>query len=114
MSIEPNGDLYLCQEMADAGEMKLGNTLDGTFDEQAHQLIALRSERLNQGCMDCEYFSVCRGGCLQQSLEGGNGIFGSTKWCLAWKMMYARFDFWIQTLGRDRILARLKNLDDRQ
>ena len=113
MSLEPNGDLYLCQEMADSGLMALGNALEGRFNDDTYELIASRADQLNKGCLQCPYFDVCQGGCLQQSLEAGNGVFGSTRWCTAWKILFERFDFWIETLGRDRLLSRLNHLDER-
>jgi sulfatase maturation enzyme AslB (radical SAM superfamily) len=33
LNIEPNGDIYTCQEMADVGVGKLGNAISGEWDD---------------------------------------------------------------------------------
>lgn len=110
LSIEPNGDVFVCQEMADTKLLMLGNFLDGTFDVGLHQQINQRAEKLNAGCFECEYFKSCQGGCMQQSLEVGNGMYGKTQWCLAWKMLFKAMDDAIAQHGRSRLAARISHL----
>ncbi len=110
MSIEPNGDLYVCQELADMNELRLGNAISGEFDRPLFERIRIRKERLDAGCFDCPYFKSCQGGCLQQALEGGSGIYGKTQWCSAWKMLFAAMDEAIEKTGPERVIARLKTV----
>jgi radical SAM protein with 4Fe4S-binding SPASM domain len=36
LNIEPNGDIYTCQEMADVGAGKLGNAISGEWDDEMY------------------------------------------------------------------------------
>lgn len=110
LSIEPNGDLYICQELADMGQLRLGNALARTFDDELFAKIQLRQERLDAGCFTCPYFKSCQGGCLQQSLEGGNGLYGKTQWCQAWKRLFKAMDEEISSTGPQRLLGRMDSL----
>ncbi|AXH59475.1 SPASM domain-containing protein (plasmid) [Pseudomonas amygdali pv. lachrymans str. M301315] len=110
LSLEPNGDLYICQELADMGELKLGNALRGEFDEALHLQIRNRSDLLEAGCFECPYFNSCQGGCMQQSLEAGTGIYGKTQWCEAWKMLFSTMDKAIEHWGSDRMRMRFNGL----
>lgn len=110
LSIEPNGDIFVCQELADMNQLRLGNALSKTFDTELHEKIKLRTERLEAGCFECPYFKSCQGGCLQQSLEGGRGIYGKTQWCQAWKRLFAQMDDAIEKTGAARLIGRLNTL----
>lgn len=110
LSIEPNGDLFVCQELADMDQLRLGNALTRTFDDELFAKIQLRKERLDAGCFECPYFKSCQGGCLQQSLEGGTGLYGKTQWCHAWKRLFAEMDEVIANTGASRLLGRMNTL----
>jgi radical SAM protein with 4Fe4S-binding SPASM domain len=110
LSIEPNGDLYICQELADMDQLRLGNALTQTFDDSLYAKIQLRKERLDAGCFSCPYFKSCQGGCLQQSLEGGGGLYGKTQWCSAWKRLFKEMDAVIAQTGSARLLSRLAHV----
>lgn len=110
LSIEPNGDLFICQELADMDQLRLGNALTRTFDDELFAKIQLRQERLDAGCFECPYFKSCQGGCLQQSLEGGSGLYGKTQWCEAWKRLFREMDDAISIAGAQRLLGRMTSL----
>lgn len=110
LSIEPNGDLYVCQELADMDQLRLGNALTGTFDDELFAKIQLRKDRLDAGCFTCPYFKSCQGGCLQQSLEGGSGLYGKTQWCEAWKLLFKSMDEVIAVSGPARLLNRMNTV----
>lgn len=110
MSLEPNGDLFICQELADMGQLRLGNALEGIFDQSLHQRIRERSARLDKGCFDCPYFTACQGGCLQQSLEANTGLYGKTQWCEAWKMLFQSMDAAIDQWGAARLRMRFNGV----
>lgn len=110
LSIEPNGDLFVCQELADMDQLRLGNALTRTFDAELYAKIKLRKERLDAGCFECPYFKSCQGGCLQQSLEGGGGLYGKTQWCHAWKRLFSEMDQVISETSSSRLLSRMTTL----
>lgn len=110
LSIEPNGDFYVCQELADSDNFKLGNLINKEFKIELHQQLSRRIEMLDKGCFECPYFRSCQGGCMQQSVESGAGMYGKTQWCLAWKRLFASMDTAITEFGRERLLMRLNAL----
>ncbi len=110
ISIEPNGDFYVCQELADTDTFKLGNLINKEFDVNLHAQLAKRVEMLDKGCFECPYFSSCQGGCMQQSVEVGAGMYGKTQWCQSWKMLFAAMDRHIEKSGKERLIARLNTL----
>lgn len=112
LSIEPNGDLYICQELADMDGLRLGNALAKSFDEAQFDNIRLRQERLDRGCFTCTYYKSCQGGCMQQSIEGGNGLYGKTQWCASWKMLFAAIDQAISQSTPERLKRRLNTILD--
>lgn len=110
LSIEPNGDFYVCQELADTETFKLGNLILKDFDFELHSRLAKRVDMLDKGCFECPYFSSCQGGCMQQSTEVGTGMYGKTQWCKSWKMLFSEMDEYILSFGRDRLKARFNTL----
>jgi radical SAM protein with 4Fe4S-binding SPASM domain len=110
ISIEPNGDFYVCQELADTNTFRLGNLINKDFDVNLHAQLAKRVDMLDKGCFECPYFSACQGGCMQQSVEVGTGMYGKTQWCHSWKMLFSAMDMHIEKSGKERLIARLNAL----
>jgi radical SAM protein with 4Fe4S-binding SPASM domain len=100
LSIEPNGDLYICQEMADAGAGKLGNALKGDWDHELFEIISSRPSHLPADCKACPYLDVCQGGCMLQSIQSGRGYFGKSDYCETWKALFASIDYLIHYTDR--------------
>lgn len=100
MSLEPNGDLYICQEMADAGAGKLGNALDKTWDHELFEMIKSRPSNLPVDCKACPYLDVCQGGCMLQSIQSGRGYFGKSDYCETWKALFGAMDYLIHYADR--------------
>lgn len=110
LSIEPNGDIFVCQELADTNTFGLGNLISNEFDVTLHQQLSRRTEMLEKGCFECKYFSSCQGGCMQQSAEAGTGMYGKTQWCQSWKMLFSAIDELIERHTPTRLLPRLETL----
>lgn len=61
--IDPNGFVYKC--ISDVGQTSkcIGNVKDG-FDENAHSEVSPFQLEI---CTKCEYFPICKGGCLKNN-----------------------------------------------
>jgi radical SAM protein with 4Fe4S-binding SPASM domain len=90
--LEPNGDIYVCLDMADSGQFVLGNALKGTFDQFLWRTIRQRSLKLNRDCLSCNYYRECQGGCMSEAIYQGNGIYGKTNYCGIWKSLFRKMD----------------------
>lgn len=114
MSLEPNGDIYLCQDMADAGREIMGNALEKRFNMTLWARINMRPAMLSASCYSCEYFKECQGGCLLKSLEDGNGIHGKSEHCYSWKRLFSTMDQLIEASGSDNVVAWINNIEKAQ
>jgi radical SAM protein with 4Fe4S-binding SPASM domain len=91
-SLEPNGDVYICQDLADAGFGKFGNAISDDWDIELFNLISKRPERLDPSCYSCPYLKSCQGGCMLKSVEEGLDWYGKSSLCLAWKNTFKKID----------------------
>lgn len=103
INIEPNGDLYVCLEMADAGLAPIGNGLAAQWDREALALYASRPEHLHPECRTCPYMKSCHGGCMYESIAQGSGAHGRSFHCSAWKALFSRIDDAISAHGAEAI-----------
>jgi len=101
INIDPNGDLHVCLEMADAGLTPIGNGLSGQWDRQALSVYASRPDHLQQDCLKCPYFKSCQGGCMYESIAQGAGAHGRSTYCHTWKAIFARIDQAIEEHGAE-------------
>ena len=60
LNLEPNGDLYLCMDMADSKQYLLGNALTGEWDEALWLKMKGRPENLHPECQTCSYRQSCQ------------------------------------------------------
>jgi radical SAM protein with 4Fe4S-binding SPASM domain len=114
LSLEPNGDLYVCQEMADAGMFRIGNAIKGEWDDGVLQALSARENHLAAECVSCPYFTACQGGCMFESLQQGRGIYGKSYHCASWKSLFQMIDQGIDQYGHAAVSAWLARLEERQ
>lgn len=112
LCVEPNGDLYVCQEMADASIFKLGNTLDGDMDYDLLESIYERDSAIESQCGGCPYLSDCRGGCMVHAINSGLDHLSKSPYCSAWKAIFSHID---ASLEKDeRVIRRWLHILERQ
>lgn len=114
LSLEPNGDLYICQELADHDYGKLGNALKKEFNYELWSKFEARPRNLHQDCLSCPYLNECRGGCMMQSIEQNMGMYGKSIYCKSWKEIFAKIDLIIEQHGIDKIIKWIETIEDYQ
>ncbi len=72
--VDPDGYVYKCISYVGQKEKSIG-TLSAGFDENAHKNY---SPFLSPTCIKCNYFPICKGGCLIKNTN-------ATKECNIWK-----------------------------
>jgi radical SAM protein with 4Fe4S-binding SPASM domain len=92
LSLDPDGSLYICQEMADARHYPLGNALTGTFHHQTWELLAKRTQHLDTSCKACPWLSACGGGCMNEAVEQFGDPFAKTELCPVWTRIFSHID----------------------
>lgn len=92
VNVDPDGDIYLCNEMADGGEYLIGNTLTGAFDEDNFNKLNSRQWMLPFDCVTCDHIQSCRGGCMNSALENEGNLYGKDALCNVWKEIFSFID----------------------
>jgi radical SAM protein with 4Fe4S-binding SPASM domain len=92
LSLDPDGSLYICQEMADAQHYPLGNARTGTFHTETWNLLARRTQHLDASCKKCPWLSACGGGCMNEAIERFGDPFAKTELCPVWTSIFTHID----------------------
>lgn len=87
VSLEPDGQLFVCQEMADAKMLPIGNALSKEFNEDLFFTLANRSSNLHPDCMACPYLKACQGGCMFEAYSHSFNYYSKPNNCSAWKAL---------------------------
>ena len=99
LDLEPNGDLYVCLDMADSDQMRLGNAVTGEFDNELWGDLRRRKEKLDADCNSCKWLDSCHGGCMSEALHSTQSIYGKTELCGLWKTIFSKIDHAIERHG---------------
>lgn len=110
INLEPNGELYVCLDMADGKHYPIGNAFKEEIYEENFNLLLNRTKKLNQDCLSCDYFSACQGGCMNEAIEQNHGVFGKTDYCSTWKNIFHLIDEKINIHGEENVKKWIKTL----
>ena len=101
--IESDGSVYPCDFYA-VDEYFLGNIMDQGFSELYQRGNAVKfiaeSMELPSGCLQCEYYKLCRGGCRRDCEPFVQAKRSINRYCGAYKR------FFLHSLPRMRTIAR--------
>ncbi len=93
ISIEPNGDMYNCDNYAELGEKDFcfGNlkndTLSSILTSKPMNQIKSRAFTIHDDCLGCEFYHACKGGCSRDSYIHTGDTNGKFPYCHSWKMI---------------------------
>ena len=95
LAVDPEGWIYPCQRFAGKPTFTLGNVHDNPSIEKLSasptwRAFQARQESIGRECGDCNYFSICRGGCPYNALADGGGSFRQLRdpHCSAYKRIF--------------------------
>ena len=112
LNIEPNGDIYTCQEMADVGAGKLGNALRGEWDDKMYLTLSKRQTNIDQECQQCQWYAYCQGGCMMESFTETGSFYSRPNNCAAWKVMFKALDDNINKHGQQASINWIKEIEE--
>lgn len=92
LSLDPDGSLYICQEMADSGHFPLGNALEQRFEAQTWKRLATRQSHLDTSCQKCPWLKSCGGGCMNEAIAKSGNPFEKTELCPVWITIFKEID----------------------
>lgn len=108
--VEPNGDFYFCQELADLKKMKLGNLLTGEFDITPLEASIFRESSTTIGCSACEHFIACKGGCMAYAIDAGALPSAKDPYCSLHHAVYSKLDMLLSNYSKSEVLKWKKSL----
>lgn len=89
--VEANGDVYPCDFYA-LDEYCLGNYNRDKFvqiqENQAGRDFVARSRKLPQKCRECEFYSLCRGGCFRNRVQKPGTEEYENRFCDSYKRFF--------------------------
>ncbi|RMG21240.1 MAG: SPASM domain-containing protein [Methanobacteriota archaeon] len=112
IDLEPNGDIYLCLDMADSGNMKIGNALDGTLNIQVVHDLERRIESIDKECFSCPAYTVCQGGCMNESVNMLGNHLAKSPYCKAWKGMVHHIQNRLSCESMDQVVSWMKKVEE--
>jgi len=110
LNIDPNGDLYVCYDMADGGHCLLGNAIEEHFDIAVWSSLNSRQTALPEDCKVCPYLSACQGGCMSEAYDSTGDIYGLTPYCSTWKSIFSKMHSEIDLHGKDVVSTWVSSL----
>lgn len=69
VAVAPNGDIFPCHQFDGDPDYKIGNVLDGTFDETIPKKFAESNLLSKPDCMKCWAKYYCSGGCAANAVH---------------------------------------------
>ncbi len=90
-TVEGDGSVFPCDFYA-LDEWKIGNIFDSSLEQMAHSQSAAdfvgSSRYIDPLCRECEYFSLCLGGCRRLREPFCDGKPSLNKFCAAYKSFF--------------------------
>lgn len=90
--VEANGEVYPCDFYVTDG-YQLGNLMECGFEEiqKRRQEIGFieESKAIDEKCLQCRYFSICRGGCKRYREPRTEGKLRLNYFCEAYQMFFS-------------------------
>jgi len=114
LDLEPNGDLFICLDMADSGQMKLGNAVERQFNQDIWRNLNRRQEHYDQKCQKCTWLAACQGGCMSEAIHHTGSPYGRTELCSLWTDLFTRIDRAIADHGQDTLVSWCQQLQQKR
>jgi radical SAM protein with 4Fe4S-binding SPASM domain len=92
LNLEPNGDLFVCLDMADSKNLVFGNAIEEKINDEIFSKLMERQNKLNTDCYSCDYYNDCQGGCMNEAIEHTGDLYGKTFYCNIWKELFKLVD----------------------
>ena len=90
LNLEPDGELFICYDMADSGQYSLGNAVTGEFKKDIWEMLQLRKAKLHGDCKSCKWVEACHGGCMSEAIHYTGSPFGKTPHCGLWQTIFKK------------------------
>lgn len=103
LNLEPNGDLFVCLDMADSDQFRLGNALTREFDWALWEELRNRKSRRDPKCEACPFVLSCQGGCMSAAIHDTGSMYGRPDLCALWTRLFEKIDRLVAANGVDAV-----------
>ncbi len=103
LDLEADGTLHVCVDMADSGQVPLGNALERRFDRDAWEMLRKRKDHIDPKCRECPFFTSCQGGCMSQAIHDTGSPYGRPELCALWSSLFQRIDALVASRGHAEV-----------
>jgi len=110
LDIEANGDIFICMDMADSRQYKLGNALRSEFNTDILKRLSKRKKAILEECGDCEFYMSCKGGCMSEAIHTYDSFTKKTPYCSLWKEIHAKIKHLICEYGTNNVREWMRSL----
>jgi len=87
--VEDDGSLWGCGAFSYADELKLGNINEQDLSDiqkgKAYKTFLKRITSNVEGCKECPFQFICKGGCIANGFRKNRNIFEKDIWCEYWE-----------------------------
>ena len=102
ITIDPSGTIYVCDDILSYSDSVLGNIYDNTiFDvDKNYKLSRLSQESFIYGedCLNCSYFTCCKGGCTLFRARKLDDFHGKNYFCKSQKIIIDHIRNYFQSI----------------
>ena len=88
--IDVHGDIYACSSLMGIEDYKLGNVKTGREKNKVDKVSSF-IKAIMQPCRECEYFSLCGGGCFSRWMDKNGKFKRSEAECALKKFFIHRY-----------------------
>ncbi|AZN35689.1 anaerobic sulfatase maturase [Iodobacter ciconiae] len=85
--IESNGDIYECDHFV-YPDYKIGNINQNSLNNLHSEKLSKEKGVLARECRECDYLSICNGGCPKHRIKLGDGA-GVSYFCNGYKILFS-------------------------
>lgn len=93
ISVEPSGRVHVCDRFAGNDELSYGNLAESSLEEilssPVRKMFLQRWEVIGEECKDCEWQSICYGGCPHEAYARNGSILSRDPNCEAYKRIFS-------------------------
>lgn len=111
--VEHNGDVYPCDFYIHP-RWKLGNIFERPLGEivesPRRRKFIEQKQPLGAQCLECEWRSICNGGCARNRFVLGDGSLGTEYFCQSYKRFFSYADSRMRALSARLINGRFKTV----
>ncbi len=118
LTINTDGRVHICDDLMSYADSDLGHIAMQSLDEieENTKLSRLQAESVLFGndCLNCDYFTVCKGGCTLFRAKGIGDYTARNYYCVAQRMMISHVKNVLEAMAENAIASNSEHFSSRE